>query len=68
MGARLHVTGGALKGGRGIEGEASVAGMHCQFFRLSFLQSLIYKYFLVLFKLAALVNGSICATFRKVTV
>lgn len=26
VGARLHVTGGALRGGRAIEGEATVAG------------------------------------------
>jgi len=26
VGARLHVTGGVLKGGRAVEGEAAVAG------------------------------------------
>lgn len=26
VGARLHVTGGALRGGRGVEGEAAIAG------------------------------------------
>ena len=26
VGARLHVTGGVLKGGRSVEGEAAVAG------------------------------------------
>lgn len=26
VGARLHVTGGVLKGGRAVEGEASIAG------------------------------------------
>ena len=32
VGARLHVTGGSLKGGRLVEGEAAVAG---KFFSLS---------------------------------
>lgn len=26
VGARLHVTGGVLKGGRAVEGEAAIAG------------------------------------------
>lgn len=26
VGARLHVTGGVLRGGRGVEGEAAIAG------------------------------------------
>lgn len=26
MGARLHVTGGSVRGGRGVDGEAAVAG------------------------------------------
>lgn len=26
VGARLHVTGGALRGGRGVDGEAAIAG------------------------------------------
>ena len=27
VGARLHVTGGVLRGGRAVEGEAAVAGL-----------------------------------------
>lgn len=39
VGARLHVTGGALRGGRAIEGEAAVAGI----FGFSFYGSSIKK-------------------------
>lgn len=28
VGARLHVTGGVLRGGRSVEGEASIAGKY----------------------------------------
>lgn len=27
VGARLHVTGGVLRGGRAVEGEAAIAGL-----------------------------------------
>lgn len=31
VGARLHVTGGVLRGGRSIEGEGAIAGMYLVF-------------------------------------
>lgn len=36
VGARLHVTGGVLRGGRSVEGEAAIAGNLCFYFITNF--------------------------------
>lgn len=43
VGARLHVTGGVLRGGRSVEGEASIAGNQ------SFYFILLVAFFILLF-------------------
>lgn len=48
VGARLHVTGGVLRGGRSIEGEGAIAGMYLVFCFFCFtLILVIFRYVLL---------------------
>lgn len=42
VGARLHVTGGVLRGGRAVEGEASIAGNLCLQYITNFFYHLLF--------------------------